>query len=257
MKIGKLVWLTMSLAIASATPAISDEFKEEETFFRVNIAGHVFRLEGLIVKRADATGPLPIALITHGKPPNSQNMLDTHTKQFLGQARDMANRGWLAAVVIRRGFGQSDGPMPEPISCSSNSLVEHFSAEADDLQATLDVLSQRPDADRRRAIALGVSDGGGAILALAARNPQQLRGVVNISGGVRFPECPKKEEELVAAFKTFGTKSRVPSLWLYARNDSYFGPDLAERLRIAFLDGGGDAKLVMFNPIGQDGHDLF
>jgi len=256
MQIRKFVWLGMALAILSATAAKTDEFKEEETFFRVNIAGHVFRLEGLLVKRADATGPLPIALITHGKPANSQKMLDTHPKEYLGQARDMAKRGWLAAVVIRRGFGQSDGPMPAPTSCRSKSLVEHFSADADDLQATLDVLSQRPDADPRRVIALGVSDGGAAVLALAARNPLQLRGVVNISGGLRFLDCPK-EEELVAAFKAFGTTSRVPSLWLYANNDSYFGPDLVQRMRNAFLDGGGDAKLVMFDPIGQDGHYLF
>jgi len=28
-------------------------------------------------------------------------------------------------------------------------------------------------------------------------------------------------------------------------------------MRDAFLDGGGDAKLVMFDPLGQDGHALF
>ena len=99
----------------------SDEFKRENTFFRVNIRGHVFRLEGSLVKRMDATGQLPIALITHGTPGNSQNRLDTHSEAFLGRARDLARRGWLAAVVIRRGFGSSDGPMPAPASCGSTS----------------------------------------------------------------------------------------------------------------------------------------
>lgn len=254
MKIGNITWFAMALVVASA--ASSEEFKEEKTFFRVNIGGHVFRLEGLIVKRADATDRLPIALITHGKPTNLQNMLDTRVEDFKGQAKDLASRGWLAVVVIRRGFGQSDGPMPAPASCRSKSLVERFSADSDDLEATLNYVAQRPDADPTRTIAIGVSAGGAAVISLSARNPKNFLGVINVSGGLRFTNCPK-EELLVDAMKAFGSKSRVPSLWLYAKNDSYFGPDLVERMRTAFLDGGGDARLVMFDPVGQDGHTLF
>jgi len=49
MKIGGIAWL--AVALVAACPALSDDFKEESTFFRVNIGGHVIRLEGLIVKR--------------------------------------------------------------------------------------------------------------------------------------------------------------------------------------------------------------
>ena len=45
-----------------------------------------------------------------------------------------------------------------------------------------------------------------------------------MSGGLRFPTCPK-EDALVAAFKDYGAKSRVPNLWIYAKNDSFFGSD--------------------------------
>ena len=44
---------------------------------------------------------------------------------------------------------------------------------------------------------------------------------------------------------------------MYAKNDSRFRPDVVGWMRDAFLDGGGDAKLVMFDPLGQDGHELF
>jgi dienelactone hydrolase len=247
---------SLLLLLVLASPAQAADFREEIGFFRVTIGGHTFRLEGLTVKRADATGRLPIALINHGQPSNLQNMLDNHAKDYLGQARDLAARGWLAVAVIRRGFGQSDGPMPSPVSCKSKSFVERFSADADDLQATLDFIAQRPDADPTRVIAIGVSAGGPAVMALAARNPTNLRGVINISGGLRMESCPK-EDVLVQAFKQFGAKARVPSLWMYAKNDSFFGPDLVERMHGAFLDGGGDVKLVMYDPIGQDGHNLF
>jgi dienelactone hydrolase len=251
-----LAGLPLPFLIATASPAWSDEFVEDNAFFRVTIGGRTVRLEGLTVKRADATGRLPVALITHGKPANLQNMLDDRATAYVGQARDLASRGWLAVVAIRRGFGQSDGPMPSPVSCRSTSFLDRFSADADDLQAVLDLVAQRPDADAARMIAIGVSAGGAAVMALSARNPKNLLGVINVSGGLRMQACPK-EDALVEAFKDYGKKSRVPGLWMYAKNDSFFGPNVVERMRNGFLDAGGDVKLVMFDPIGEDGHRLF
>lgn len=241
-------------AQAAQTPA--DEFTIERTFFRTTIDNRSVRLEGLVVKLADAKERLPIALITHGKSSNLGDMLESRAVHYTGAARDLARRGWLAVVVMRRGFGQSDGPMAAPVSCASTSFADRLSADADDLQATLDAVSKRPDADPERAIAIGVSAGGAAVTALGARNPKNLRGVISISGGLRMPDC-SKEDVLVNAYKTFGRTSRVPNLWIYARNDSFFGPTLVERMQSAFLDGGGDVKLVMFEKFGTDGHALF
>jgi dienelactone hydrolase len=228
----------------------SGNFVEEDGFFRVIIAGRPYRLEALTVKRADASGRLPIALIAHGE------TLDRHAKDYVEVARDLAIRGWLAVAVMRRGFGRSDGPMPLPMTCQSTSFLPRFAADADDLAATLDFVAARPDADPTRVIAIGVSAGGAAVMALSARNPKNLRGVINISGGLQVLNCPK-EDALVQSFKEYGAKSRVPTLWMYARNDSFFGPDLVQRMRDAFFDGGGDVKFVMFDPIGQDGQTLF
>src|SRR3984893_4881886 len=146
--------------------------------------------------------------------------------------------------------------MPRPATCASTSLNERFSADADDLQATLELIAQRPDADGTRAIAIGVSAGGAAVSALAARNPKNLLGVINVSGGLRFKSC-SKDDALVVAFRSFGATSRIPNLWLYAKNDSLFGPDLVDRMRYAFLDRGGDVKLVMYDAFGTEGHSLF
>jgi dienelactone hydrolase len=247
---------SLLLFLALASPALSGDFLEENGFLRVTIAGRSYRLEALTVKRADTTGRLPIALIAHGKPGNLQGMLDDHAKNFVEIARDLASRGWLAVAVIRRGFGQSDGPMPSPVTCLSTSFIPRFTADAAELEATLNFIAGRPDADPSRMIAIGVSAGGAAVTALSARNPTNLRAVINVSGGLRMENCPK-EEALVQAFKDFGAKSRVPTLWMYAKNDNSFGPELVGRMHDAFLDGGGDVKFVMFDPIGKDGHTLF
>ncbi len=242
-----------SVASAQGAP---DEFAIERTFFRTTIGNRTVRLEGLVVKRSDLTGKLPIALITHGKSSHLADMLQSKAPDYAGPARDLARRGWLAVVVMRRGFGQSDGPMAASVSCATTSFAERFAADADDLQGAMEAAAKRPDADPTRVIAIGVSAGGSAVVALSARNPANLRGVISISGGLRMPDCPK-EDVLVNAYKEFGATSRVPNLWVYARNDSFFGPDLVERLQSAFLDGGGDVKLVMYEKFGKDGHSLF
>ena len=50
----------------------------------------------------------------------------------------------------------------------------------------------------------------------------------------------------------------MPSLWVYAKNDSFFGPAVVERMQAAFLDGGGDVELVMLEADERaDGHFIF
>lgn len=250
------VLCAVAFAPAAVAQAVRDEFVIERTFLRTAIDNRTVRLEGLVVKRSDLTDKLPIALITHGKSSHHADMLESKAADYIGPARDLARRGWLAVVVMRRGFGQSDGPMAASVSCATTSFASRFAADADDLQGALAAVSKRPDADPTRVIAIGVSAGGAAVVALAARNIPNLRGVISISGGLRMPDCPK-EDVLVNAYKDFGAASRVPNLWVYARNDSFFGPELIERMQSAFLDGGGDVKLVMYDKFGKDGHSLF
>ena len=131
--------------------------------------------------------PLPVALITHGKN-SSGRTTGIRADMMLPQARDLAARGWLAVAVIRRGYGQSDG-IPGVArrrlhGVRDDDLVRGFDLEAEDLDAALKALALRPDADGSRAIAVGQSLGGGAVLALAARRPAGLLAVVNVSGGV-------------------------------------------------------------------------
>jgi dienelactone hydrolase len=248
--------LTFAAAAQAQAPAPADEFVSEKTFFRTHINGKTVRLEGFVLKRADLAGPLPIALITHGKSANLADMLALRGSDYAPYARDLARRGYLSVVVMRRGFGQSDGPMPVGVTCDTKSFSDLFGADADDLQGALAAAAKRPDADPDRAIAIGVSAGGAAVMALAARNPKNLRGVINVSGGLQTSACPK-EDVLVNAFRDYGAASRVPSIWVYAKNDSLFGPALVERMQSAYLDGGGDVKLVMFDKHGNDGHQIF
>ncbi len=252
----RLGLMLAAAALLFAAPVCAEEYAVEKGYLRVEINGRPWRLETRIVKRTDLTGKLPIALITHGSADSPAQRLNQHASSLEAQAKDLAWRGYLAVAVMRRGFGSSDGPMPEPTNCPVKTYLNRFNSDADDLQAALVAIAKRPDADPETIVAVGVSAGGPALIALGARNPKGLKGIVNISGGLVSLSCPN-EDALVDAFRTFNVRNRVPQLWAYAANDSLFGPGLVDRLRNASLDGGGDVKLIRYENMGRDGHDIF
>jgi dienelactone hydrolase len=240
-----------------AVPSRLPEFVQEATLLPVTIGGATFRLEVLVVRSRTATGRLPIALVTHGKPGPRDDLATIHATTYRGIARDLARRGWLAVVVVRRGYGFSEGSLPQFGDCRSGyDLARMFRTEALDLAGVLSVVANRPDADATRAIAVGVSAGGAATLAFAASAPANLKAVINVSGGLRNDTCPY-EGRLVETVAGFGRTTKIPTLWVYARNDRLFGPDLVEKMRAAFVSAGGDARLSMVDPLGDDGHALF
>lgn len=251
--------LLVSVLTLIASRGVAQELVEHDGFLLVRIAGSPVRLE-IFTAQAKERPPgqerLPIALITHGKPPSHGRMGDMRARQYAMHARDMARRGYFGIVVMRRGFGRSDGPMPLPVSCGPSHFGAHFEATADDLEAVLLALAARPDVDPDRVVAIGASAGGAAVLKLAARNPRGLRGVINVSGGLRIEGCGK-DQLLVEPIAAAGGRSKVRSLWIYAENDRSFPPALVDRLHEAFLARGGDVRRVRVPAQGEDGHTLF
>jgi hypothetical protein len=61
----------------------------------------------------------------------------------------------------------------------------------------------------------------------------------------------------VASIGGFGATTDVPSIWFYAANDSFFGPDLVARMHAAYRGAGGRAELVALPDIGKDGHSIW
>lgn len=215
-------------------------------------------LQAMLV-RPDEPGRHPLAIITHGTNYSEQVRRQRSPGFQLPMALEFARRGWTAVIVIRRGNGDSDGKFQEGLGICERQTYERIgTAGADDLRAAIDFLAQRPDVDRNRVIALGISGGGFATVALTADPPPGLRGAINFAGGsAPYRDRPACTDNLVAAFRSFGLKSRVPMLWVYSVNDAVFWPEVVQRFYAAFSDGGGKVRFIQAPAFEENGHELF
>jgi dienelactone hydrolase len=253
-------WLVLVLALLSGS-ADAQTIKREE--LRVPAPGAGPRGLQVLLVRPDLPDRLPLAIISHGSPRKSEDRrADTAQNFLIPAAVEFARRGWAAAIVIRRGFGNSGGEYAEsPGQCSNPDHTRTGSAAVSDIGAAIAYLRKRSDIDGSRMIAIGQSTGGLATVALTANPPPGLLAAVNFAGGqipTRHGEpCNGTEHRLVDTFRVFGKRSRTPMLWVYSENDKLFPPPLVENLKEAFAAGGGRVEHVKAYPFRDDGHSLF
>ncbi len=203
-------------------------------------------------------GPFPAAVINHGSPgePWRQFMA---MPSYPAAARWFLDRGYMVVVPQRRGYGDT-GPWPEnPGPCQNPDFIAAGNAAADDITAVVRHIRRlrvvRPD----RVLLVGQSAGGFGVAAASSRNPPGVFAAINIAGGrLGGPdEARCAPDRLVAANGTFGETAKVPSLWLYTENDSYFDPVLSNRMVSAYGDAGGRAVYILLPPFKDDGHKMF
>jgi dienelactone hydrolase len=226
---------------------------------RVLLGGDSGVLEALFVRPSEP-GRYPLALIAHGSPRSPADRANMTPLGMLPQALEFARRGWAAVIVMRRGYGGSDGGWAEAFgSCDNPNYIATGTAGAADLKTTLEFVSHRPDVDPNRMIAVGVSAGGFATVALTADPPPGLVAAISFAGGRGSLENDRvcRPDRLIDAFRAFGKRSRVPMLWVYAANDHFFAPALAQQFKAAFASGGGSVDFVAAPAFGEDGHGLF
>ena len=97
------------------------------------------------------------------------------------------------------------------------------------------------------------------MLAWASVQPRGVVGIVSLSGGAGAVEPGRNcdEDALVSVIGSYGLSSRVPTLWLYAENDTFFGPSVVQRMHAAYAQAGGAAEVHVFGRLKEDGHELW
>ena len=239
-------------------PAAAESYHREDLRIPMEAAGPR-GLEAMLL-RPSGTQRYPLALLSHGSPRDTAARATMSPYGSYRQALEFARRGFAALVVMRRGYGDSGGAYTESYGpCGQRDYLRSAWQWASDLRAATDAMNSRNDVSTDGMIAVGISAGGFATMALTANAPKGLAAAINFAGGrgSRADNDVCDEDALVRAFATFGRTSRIPTLWIYAQNDKYFGPALARRMYAGFTDAGGQARFIDVPPFGEDGHSLY
>jgi dienelactone hydrolase len=250
--------LTVLIVCAALQPAAADPFYREDLRIAATTAGPR-GLEAMLL-RPSGTRRYPLALISHGTPRDAAERAGMSPYGSYRQALEFARRGFAALVVMRRGYGNSGGDYAEGSGpCGSRDYSLSARASVSDLQAAIEAMKSRTDLSTSGMIAVGVSAGGFAMVALTADPPAGLAAAISFAGGrgSRADNDVCDEDTLVREFGVLGRTSRIPMLWVYARNDRFFWPELAHRMHAAFTGAGGRAQFIDAPSTGDDGHFLF
>ena len=243
-------WLGLAAAVAAAQgPPLNAALNERVEFVRFGLG---VELETTIFK-PDGDGPFPLAVINHGK--DFGNPRFQPRARYIVATRELVRRGYVVAIPMRGGFSKSSGQYVQG-GCNIEGNANY---QAKYVRSVLDYMAQQPYVDRTRIVVMGQSHGGLTTMAFAAEPYEGLRGAINFAGGLRLSGdmCMNWQDTLVRAFRSFGESSRVPTLWFYGANDSYFEPALVKHMQEAYVAAGGNAKLVAYGPFKGDSHGTF
>lgn len=216
------------------------------------------------VCRPDTGARVPVVVIAHGSPSRPELIHEMQPTRCDNEAaRWFTDRGYMVVFALRRGFGGSTGPAVE--NGSDCARVNYFRVgllTAEDIDATVNWATARPDALPDGAIVVGQSTGGWGVIAYNSVRHPHVAAMINMAGGrggyaYGQPGAVCSQEAMIGAARRFGETSISPMLWVYARNDSVFPPPLVADLYQTYTHVGG--KVTLFQPVlpGEDGHNLF
>ncbi len=183
-------------------------------------------------------------------------------------------KGFAVVAPLRPGYGKTGGFDREQQfvywqgnSCvtepkSINPLYERAALRGREVMlAALTWAQRQPWVVPDRIVLVGHSVGGVITMAAAALNPRGVVAAINFDGGMggnpaTSPRRPCKPHLLTAAYGRFGKTAHVPSLWLYAENDLYWGVDIPHQWFDAFKAGGSNAIFVQTPPVPGEGPNV-
>lgn len=237
-------------AAQSAAPELDAALNESVITIPKQGALFNFELETTLYK-PEGDGPFPVVVINHGKAPGDPRFQARYRPALA--ARYFLQRGYAVVVPMRQGFSKSTGRY-NSVACNVES---NGRLQAEDVRATLDYVVAQPWADKERLLVIGQSHGGWTSLAFGTLQYPGVKGLVNFAGGLRNESCVGWKDGLIGAAGSFGRETRIPSLWFYGDNDSYFDPYVFKGMLENYVGAGGPARLVAFGNFGSDAHGMF
>jgi dienelactone hydrolase len=223
------------------------------------------------VFRPSGDGPFPVLVYSHGRAGTPLERSRTRVPDVRGHVRYWLAKGFAVVAPIRPGYGETGGIDREDSGVRYDrfgncwgrpEFVRSASAAAEAVRATLAWLRHEPWADAGHVVLAGASMGGLASIASAATNPDGVVAYINFSGGTggsgtRAPEQSCGSAQMRDVMAAYGRTTHVPSLWLYAENDRYWGAEWPRAWHRAYAAAGERTRFVLTAPVADgDGHQL-
>ena len=223
------------------------------------------------VVRPVGNGPFPLVVMNHGVSLNQRERGFFPLVEFRDAAMWFARRGYMVVAPTGSGYGAAALDHPERGlysvffskigSCDNPNFRDAGMAVALIDKWIIEYMTGQKLIVPDHVIVVGQSAGGWAALALSSHNLPAVRAIITFAAGRggRVGGKPNNNcapDKLVAATGELGRTARVPMLWIYIENDTFFGPALSKRMHDAYTGAGGNAEYHLLPPFGNDGHFL-
>ena len=210
----------------------------------------------------DGTGPFPVMVYNHGDIHLDHSYMRHKTRmRELIVAWEFLRHGIAVAVPARRGVALSEGTYPGGFARYDGDPTYKARIHAQDILPALDYLRTRPEIDAQRIILAGQSAGGYSIMYIVSTNPAGVIGAVDFSGGrtdaTQLESAGYLNRMMISGFEELGKTARIPTLWVFAENDSKYTANTIRAAHEAFVKAGGKARLSLSPPIAGDGHFVY
>jgi len=250
-------------ASQSLGPQDAERQALREQVWRVPSGGQPLMLT--TVYRPPGEARAPLAVVNHGSPSDGNARASMPRQRYSGISSWLVSKGYVVVVPQRRGYGETGGGWAEQYGTCTNPDYHRAGLEtAADIRAAIDYMRTQPFVAPDRTIVVGQSAGGWGSLALSSTNPPGVSHIINFAGGRggqntvfgadQYKNCTSSA--LVTAAGKYGATARVPTLWIYTENDSFFRPELAQNMFKAYTGAGGKAVFKALGPSGKDGHSF-
>jgi dienelactone hydrolase len=220
------------------------------------------------VARPIGSGPFALAVMNHGVSLDARERSFFPLVEFRDAALWFARHGYLVVAPMGN-YGAAALDIPERGlysvfysrigNCDNPNFRDAGMAAALLDKWVIDYMTEQKLAKPDSAIVIGQSAGGWGAIALSSQNLPSVKAIITFAAGRggRVGGKPNNNcapDKLVEATGRFGDTARVPMLWFYIENDTYFGPDLSRRMHEAYTAAGGDVEYHLMPPFGAEGH---
>jgi dienelactone hydrolase len=261
--------LVMLIALATMPPSVGSADEKSASQIQEEVWGLLLPLPILArLVRPVGTGPFPLVIMNYGIPFDQQQGGSYPLVEFRDAAHWFAQRGYAVITPIGPSSGGGDFDLPEREfyklyfssveNCDDPYSLRGSAARATANKWIIDYMTRQRLIIPDKVIVVGQSPGGWAAIALGSLNPTSIRAIITFAAGPGGradgkPENSCASKKLIEAAREFGRTSRIPMLWIYSSNDSYFGTELSKQVHEAFTDAGGIAEYHLLPPFGSDG----